>query len=847
MRDGVKNKAEKLGKILGYKHGESSVSKVDPRLWDIVQNAIAAMPYDAEIRSGSERGKGDKGNHSTGNAIDVTFKKDGKWVKDIGRNAESAKLYEQYAQAARVYQQKTYPELDKALRWGGGFRQGNEFDFMHLDITHKTTGSTKMAYYSWDHGFNGAALKAIPDLRTVGVSPGLSDSRVRRQIEMSYENAGGPLPPAGMASDPAPQPMPGRPAAIDAPSMQPGQIIQKDGKYYQNVQTTGGVGGTPGPDGRPATFAMTQVTQDQQGNELPPIPMPSPQGVPTSAPPMPMGMPGRVTPPPAMFTDPAYTGTQEQIAMRIADQLAGRTPQELPPPPPYREAMLHEQTYIRPPAPQTRDVQPSNAQPGADTPNPMTPRLIDDRAVNMGDAMYPGMPGTAFYNDTTFKGLPAMMDTQASMTPGGDYPWKPGPGMGALQDPRTAAMMAPKNPVVAPTVDQTRNEQMQARQSVDPNQNLATGSAKNELLTGTPASVRGVSMSLPPTPTTDKSFDVLMMLKDRAAAAQGGMSPDERDAAKKAVTATYMGTSKVAPTAQSAPQTTRGTSKVAPPSSPGPLGDPNNPSSFLDIPKGNQTVAPAPYRGTSKVAPPASTIRDSVGKILAPKNLEPAIKVVTNPDWTKWDAKYGSGAPKVTSSAPNDTLMDIHDRRDAGTMAASTSAIKTIAPPKAPPKTITLNPQPAMPPAPQTQSSVLGNLFDSAKSGLSGLGTAAANLVSPEGLEKAKAAAISAITSSVAGRTAFIDPIINHIGNPNPVENMATFDQRQVAAQNRERLSQGLPPLQPARTTTASVKAPAKTVAPAKAQTSTKTSQTRAQANRDLQDSGMIDSFGMTR
>lgn len=36
-----------MGKIIGYKHGESSVEGVDPRLWDIVQQAIAAIPYDA--------------------------------------------------------------------------------------------------------------------------------------------------------------------------------------------------------------------------------------------------------------------------------------------------------------------------------------------------------------------------------------------------------------------------------------------------------------------------------------------------------------------------------------------------------------------------------------------------------------------------------------------------------------------------------------------------------------------------------------------------------------------------------------------------------------------------------
>ncbi len=62
-----------MGKILKFNHGPNSVAKVDERLWDTVQHAIAAQPYDAVIRSGSERGEGDKGNHSKGFAVDITL------------------------------------------------------------------------------------------------------------------------------------------------------------------------------------------------------------------------------------------------------------------------------------------------------------------------------------------------------------------------------------------------------------------------------------------------------------------------------------------------------------------------------------------------------------------------------------------------------------------------------------------------------------------------------------------------------------------------------------------------------------------------------------------------------
>lgn len=198
-----------MGRILSYKHGERSTENVDPRLWDIVRNAIAAIPYDAEIRSGGERAKGDRGNHSGGYAVDVTLidPKTGEIIPDTGKKggAASARVYEQYAQAARVYQQQKYPELDNTFRWGGGFRQGYPFDLMHLDITPERRGA--MAYYNWEKGFTHAALKAMPELEGQ-VTSGLGGAEGRRrvaQIRQTLQGSGGLLPPADI---PVPMKMP---------------------------------------------------------------------------------------------------------------------------------------------------------------------------------------------------------------------------------------------------------------------------------------------------------------------------------------------------------------------------------------------------------------------------------------------------------------------------------------------------------------------------------------------------------------------------------------------------------------------------------------------------------------
>ena len=140
-----------MGQFLGVRGG-ASIAKVDPKILDIVKNAIAAQPYAAEIISGSEHRNGDLGNHGPGYAIDVQLYKpdaNGKLVPLPNRGTAAYSAYETYAQAAKVYQQEKYPGLP--LRTGLGFNttaSSGTLDPMHLDIR---PGGT-MPAYSWDKG-----------------------------------------------------------------------------------------------------------------------------------------------------------------------------------------------------------------------------------------------------------------------------------------------------------------------------------------------------------------------------------------------------------------------------------------------------------------------------------------------------------------------------------------------------------------------------------------------------------------------------------------------------------------------------------------------------------------------
>lgn len=201
-----------MGSILSYKHGEDSVSGVDPRLWDIVQNAIAVSPYNAVIRSGSEKRGSNGGNHNPGWAVDVTLydPQTGKKLPDY-QNGASFAAYEQYAQAARVYQQANYPELNNTFRWGGyfGSKKGTSgygaVDLMHLDINPNMKGATSLG--SWSKGAGKTLLAAYPGAQTNGGLSGSNGARLVAQYQNAYTNKGKYAPPGNIGGAPTPLPM----------------------------------------------------------------------------------------------------------------------------------------------------------------------------------------------------------------------------------------------------------------------------------------------------------------------------------------------------------------------------------------------------------------------------------------------------------------------------------------------------------------------------------------------------------------------------------------------------------------------------------------------------------------
>lgn len=194
-----------MGSILSYKHGEDSVGGVDPRLWEIVQAAVAASPYDAVIRSGSEQRAKNGTNHNKGWAVDVTLvdPSTGQKLPDY-QDGAAFSAYEQYAQAARVYQQDRYPELENVFRWGGYFSKDGKAtgygaaDLMHLDINPNAKGA--MALGSWSKGAKQALLDAYPGAVSNGGLGGANGTRLVSQYKQSLAGSDGLIPPSDIGA-----------------------------------------------------------------------------------------------------------------------------------------------------------------------------------------------------------------------------------------------------------------------------------------------------------------------------------------------------------------------------------------------------------------------------------------------------------------------------------------------------------------------------------------------------------------------------------------------------------------------------------------------------------------------
>jgi hypothetical protein len=612
-----------MGSILSYKHGKGSVDGVDPRLWDIVQNAIAVSPYDAIIRSGAEKRSTNGGNHNPGFAVDVTLvdPKTGEKIPDY-QNGKSFATYEQFAQAARVYQQANYPELGKDFRWGGYFGSSKgtsgygAVDLMHLDINPKMRGDTSLG--NWETGASQRLLNAYPGATTNGGLSGTNGSRLVAQYENAFTNKGKYAPPAGMGAD-APLPMPGRPSAM---------------------------GGSTAIAAIDAATGMGQGISDT-----------------------------------ALSALMAWGGVE---------------------------------------------------QPSAPLPNP---------------------PGGAF-PDAAMYGVRRVPGAPAPDKPEGYDPYGEKNDMGAV-DERMMSMLGPRltlppapRSVPAPSLDETRAEQLQGRQRLP----LQRGSGSLPTPAGAPPAPPNVSRQPPalPSPAAFNLAPVKAPTRAETMAEQNKARPVPGPKP-----------------AAAAPQLT-----------------PQQKAAIADVP-------PTARAGAVTAA------------------AAPTTKTVPNPAYAEWAKKYGTvTAPTMAETRAEQAMM-----RGARPTAPA-------APPPPPAKTITvkLPPAPPAPPAPSggfNLGNALGGLGTNIMGGLnSAVETVKGGVSSAQAaLPGMQDAIIAEAIKSPKIRGAVIDPIVAGLFTKTPMSTSPTrygetFADRQLAAQNRERLSRGLPPL-PGTPGGAAVRAPA--------------------------------------
>ncbi|MER9298654.1 hypothetical protein NKI38_19480 [Mesorhizobium sp. M0621] len=143
---------------------------VDSRLMDILNIAAQRFGgYRVEAYSGFRAG--DPRFHGKGMAADI-------WLVDLktGRklpnyqDPSTFRIYEQFAQIARIVQLEKYPELTGKFRWGGYFSgpkgKYGATDEMHFDLGGGTVG---MGGGSWENGLTPAQRALLPGVVSVGM------------------------------------------------------------------------------------------------------------------------------------------------------------------------------------------------------------------------------------------------------------------------------------------------------------------------------------------------------------------------------------------------------------------------------------------------------------------------------------------------------------------------------------------------------------------------------------------------------------------------------------------------------------------------------------------------------
>lgn len=181
---------------------------VNPQLVDIINEASKTLPpgWTAKIESGVGSRPGGSGSfHPHGLAADVRIYDDkGNMVggKDGWyQNAQTFRIYEQFAQAAKLVQTNKYPTTD--FGWGGYFVNKGPGSYGFADLMHMQVGAVgghgagQMAGGTWEGGAQGVTLDWLR--RNGGQSVGLGPQSDWKQ---QYEKLGGQ--PGGSYKDSMP-------------------------------------------------------------------------------------------------------------------------------------------------------------------------------------------------------------------------------------------------------------------------------------------------------------------------------------------------------------------------------------------------------------------------------------------------------------------------------------------------------------------------------------------------------------------------------------------------------------------------------------------------------------------
>jgi tape measure domain-containing protein len=156
---------------------------VNDKLKDILDNASKQLPegWRAQYISGRRVTGAINPNsrHDRGLAADVQlFDEKGKSLPNY-QSPATFRAYESYAQAAKRYQTKTYPELNDKFAWGGYFSHGGKpFGYGASDQMHFDLGGKQGIMGDWQHGLTrGRGIYDTPSNPSRGMGAGLTEGR----------------------------------------------------------------------------------------------------------------------------------------------------------------------------------------------------------------------------------------------------------------------------------------------------------------------------------------------------------------------------------------------------------------------------------------------------------------------------------------------------------------------------------------------------------------------------------------------------------------------------------------------------------------------------------------------